>query len=93
MPVRALVREARRSSRVQHKSMNTAEAHDSEQKAPDMQHKARNKKVFAPGWLRRRPPFRICDDVLARASFELVLGCREGRQRGGVRLIKGGGYN
>ena len=38
-PFRAPAREARRSSRVQHKSTNTAEAHDSEQKALDMQHK------------------------------------------------------
>ena len=42
---------ARRSSRVQHKSTNTAEVRDSEQKAPDMQHKSPNKKVLAPSWL------------------------------------------
>ena len=34
-PFRAPAREARRSSRVQHKSTNTAEVDDSEQKAPD----------------------------------------------------------
>ena len=49
MPVRALAREARRSSRVQHKSTNTAEARDSEQKGPYMQHKVPNKKGLAPG--------------------------------------------
>ena len=52
MPFRAPAHEARRSSRVHHKSTNTAEAHDSERKAPDMQHKKDpNKKVSAPGWL------------------------------------------
>ena len=39
-PFRAPAHEARRSSRAQHKSPSTAEAHDSEQKVPDMQHKA-----------------------------------------------------
>ena len=51
MPFQAPAHEARRSSRVQPKSTNTAEAHDSEQKAPDMQHKTPNKKVLAQaGW-------------------------------------------
>ena len=40
-----------RRSRVQHKSPNIAEAPDSEQKAPDMQHNFPNKRVLAPSWL------------------------------------------
>ncbi len=38
MPFRAPACEARRSSQVQHQSTSTAEAHDSEQKSPNMQH-------------------------------------------------------